>query len=159
MKKQRSTIVFALLFSLMIPIVGYFYTGWLIAFLFLIGYLTGFFLWLINPAKVPFAAIKAPYWVTLLVFIFLHKVEENRMKFFEVVGDKMAGLLGAIYSFTLPETKIGFSIPVEKLFHVNGTARENFTPKVLVSGNENFLPMASRLLTKKPMAANTAKQK
>ncbi|WP_128755189.1 S41 family peptidase [Aquimarina sediminis] len=46
-----------------------------------------------------------------------------------IVGTKMAGLLGAIYSYTLPETKIGYQIPVEKLFHVNGTPRENFRPK------------------------------
>lgn len=92
MKKQFSTIVFALLFSLMIPIFGYIYTGWLIALLFFIGYLTGFFLWLFTPAKVPLTTVKAPYWTTLMVFLLLHKVEENRMKFFEVVGDKITGV-------------------------------------------------------------------
>jgi len=92
MKRQSSTIIFALLFSLLIPVFGYFYTGWLIAFLFLIGYFAGFFLWLFIPTKVPYASIRAPYWATLLVFILLHKVEENRMKFFEVVGDKITGI-------------------------------------------------------------------
>lgn len=91
-KKQPSIIILALLFSLIIPAFGYFYTGWLIALLFLIGYLTGFFLWLLSSVKVPFKTIKAPYWITFLVFIFLHKVEENRMKFFEVVGDKITGV-------------------------------------------------------------------
>lgn len=91
-KKRPSTIIIALVFSLMIPIFGYYYTGWLIALLFLMGYLTGFFLWLFISAKVPFTAIKAPYWTTLLIFILLHKVEENRMKFFEVVGDKITGV-------------------------------------------------------------------
>jgi C-terminal processing protease CtpA/Prc len=38
-----------------------------------------------------------------------------------IIGTKMAGLNGAIYSYKLPNTGIGFSIPVEKLFHVNGT--------------------------------------
>ena len=66
-----------------------------------------------------------------------------------IVGDQMAGLLGAIYSFSLPETNIGFSIPVEKLFHVNGTAREDIIPKYLERKNENYLPTAIRLLTKK----------
>ncbi len=89
--KKTSITAFALFFSLMIPIFGYFYTGWLIALLFLIGYFTGFFLWFFIPAKVPFAGIKAPYLVTLLAFI-LHKVEENRMNFFEVVGDKITGV-------------------------------------------------------------------
>lgn len=85
-------IITAFLFSLAIPIFGYFYTGWLIALLFLIGYLVGFFLWLFIPAKVPYVSIRAPYWATLLVFLLLHKVEENVMKFFEVVGDKITGV-------------------------------------------------------------------
>jgi hypothetical protein len=92
MKKQPLTIVVALLFSLLIPLFGYMYTGWLIALLFLIGYFTGFGLWLLVPTKVAFSTIKAPYWVTLLVFLLLHKVEENRMKFFEVVGEKITGV-------------------------------------------------------------------
>lgn len=71
------------------------------------------------------------------------------MKRASIVGDKMAGLLGAIYSFTLPETKIGFSIPVEKLFHVNGTPREDFIPQLPETKDENSLGAAISLLTKK----------
>ncbi len=66
-----------------------------------------------------------------------------------IVGDKMAGLLGAIYSFTLPETNIDFSIPVEKLFHVNGTPREDFIPKFLVSDNKSHIPLGTKLLTER----------
>jgi C-terminal processing protease CtpA/Prc len=73
-----------------------------------------------------------------------------------IVGEEMAGLLGAIYSFTLPETNFGFSIPAEKLFHVNGTPREDFMPSVLVSGSENYLPVATRLLTNKSTAVDNA---
>ena len=69
------------------------------------------------------------------------------MKRAQIVGDKMAGLLGAIYSFSLPETNIGFSIPVEKLFHVNGTPREDFKPQHLVVDNKGCLPLAIKLLT------------
>lgn len=92
MKKQLSTIIFALLFSLTIPVFGYIYTGTLIASLFLVGYMAGFFLWLVVPHKTPWASIRVPYLATLLVFIFLHKVEENITKFFEVVGDKLTGV-------------------------------------------------------------------
>jgi C-terminal processing protease CtpA/Prc len=49
-----------------------------------------------------------------------------------VVGTKMAHLLGATSETTLPNTGIGVSFPTEKLFHVNGTPRENFVPAVLV---------------------------
>jgi len=49
-----------------------------------------------------------------------------------VVGTRMAGLLGATYSFRLPKTGITVNAPAEKLFHVNGTPREDFVPPVLV---------------------------
>lgn len=49
-----------------------------------------------------------------------------------VMGTKLAGLNGAIYSYEMPNTKIRFSFPVEKLFHVNGTPRELFVPDNLI---------------------------
>jgi C-terminal processing protease CtpA/Prc len=49
-----------------------------------------------------------------------------------IIGTKMAELNGAIYSFSMPNSGIGFSIPVEKLFHVNGKPRENFVPPIFV---------------------------
>ena len=56
----------------------------------------------------------------------------------------MAGLNGAIYSFTMPNTTVGFSFPAEKLFHVDGTPRENFKPVVEVDlskrkDNEDYI--------------------
>jgi C-terminal processing protease CtpA/Prc len=52
-----------------------------------------------------------------------------------IIGTHMAGLNGAIYSYQMPETKIGFSFAVEKLFHVNGKRRENFLPAILIDMN------------------------
>lgn len=49
-----------------------------------------------------------------------------------VVGTRMAGLLGATSQITLPNTRIGVSFPTEKLFHVNGSPREDYSPKWLV---------------------------
>jgi C-terminal processing protease CtpA/Prc len=45
-----------------------------------------------------------------------------------VMGTKMAGLLGEIYSFETPETKITFSFPCVQLQHINGQPREDFVP-------------------------------
>lgn len=45
-----------------------------------------------------------------------------------VIGKRMAQLLGAIGESELPNSKIVVRIPVEKLFHVNGTPRELFMP-------------------------------
>ncbi|GAB3830003.1 S41 family peptidase [Hymenobacter jeollabukensis] len=49
-----------------------------------------------------------------------------------VVGTELAGLNGAIYFYRLPNSGIGFSLPTEKLYHVDGTPREDYRPKVLV---------------------------
>jgi len=54
-----------------------------------------------------------------------------------IIGTKMARLNGAVYSFTMPNTGIGFSFPAEKLFHVNGTPRENFKPTIEVDVASN----------------------
>ena len=47
----------------------------------------------------------------------------------KIVGTKMAGLIGAIEKFELSESKISFQIPTERLYHINGAPREDFTPK------------------------------
>jgi C-terminal processing protease CtpA/Prc len=67
-----------------------------------------------------------------------------------VIGTSMAGLLGATYSITLPRTGIAMNLPAERLYHVNGTPREAFQPKVLVdvtaSGGDPFVSAALRAL-------------
>jgi hypothetical protein len=49
-----------------------------------------------------------------------------------VIGTSMAALLGATNHVRLPRTGIGVNVPTERLYHVNGTPREAFQPKVLV---------------------------
>jgi carboxyl-terminal processing protease len=49
-----------------------------------------------------------------------------------IIGTTMARLNGANYSYQMPDSKIGFSFPAEKLFHVNGTPRELFVPDIMV---------------------------
>jgi carboxyl-terminal processing protease len=56
----------------------------------------------------------------------------DAMKRAEIVGTKLAGLLGAKYDFTLPNTNIGISYAAEKIYHVNGTPREYFIPEITV---------------------------
>jgi carboxyl-terminal processing protease len=46
-----------------------------------------------------------------------------------VEGTKMAGLLGAIYDYKLPESGIVVKLPTERLAAVDGTPREQFIPK------------------------------
>ena len=49
----------------------------------------------------------------------------------KVIGTKMAGLIGAISQFILSNTKIGFQFPTERVYHINGTPREDFMPQYL----------------------------
>jgi C-terminal processing protease CtpA/Prc len=49
-----------------------------------------------------------------------------------VVGTRMAGLEGAVFTGTLPRSGIRFNYPAERLLHVNGTPRESFRPALVV---------------------------
>jgi C-terminal processing protease CtpA/Prc len=56
------------------------------------------------------------------------------MKKATIMGTKMAGLLGEIYSFETPESKIKFSFPCVQLQHINGQPREDFNPVPMSEG-------------------------
>ena len=84
-------IAMALLFSLLIPLLGQVYLGPLYAVLFATGYLGGFLLWLMLPTRPAWTVVRAPYWLTMLTFLLLHKVEENRTAFFQAVSDRITG--------------------------------------------------------------------
>lgn len=61
------------------------------------------------------------------------------MKRATVVGTRMAGLNGGIFSLELPNTKIRINYAGEKLNHINGVPRENFVPPVAVNLMDNRL--------------------
>ena len=68
-----------------------------------------------------------------------------------VVGTRMAGLLGAISERTLPNSGIVVRIPTEKLYHIDGTPREEFVPETVVPpepGSDRALEAALRILRK-----------
>jgi carboxyl-terminal processing protease len=50
-----------------------------------------------------------------------------------VIGTPMAGLKGALYSHTLPNTGIEIRIPAERLYHIDGMPRELYIPPVLIN--------------------------
>ena len=54
------------------------------------------------------------------------------MKRATVIGTTMARLNGSVESFRMPNTKIGFNIPTERLYHVSGLPRELFKPAIEV---------------------------
>jgi carboxyl-terminal processing protease len=57
----------------------------------------------------------------------------------KIIGTEMAKLLGAINGFTMSETNLGFQIPTERLYHINGTPRENYKPTILTQNIDETL--------------------
>jgi carboxyl-terminal processing protease len=68
------------------------------------------------------------------------------MKRATIVGTKMAGLLGAIDGFTLTETNIRYQIPTERLYHINGTPREKFLPKIRTKNSAETLERTQNII-------------
>jgi len=80
--KHRLSLISATLFTAAILAFSYFSFGIWTTLIFTSGFLGGLILWIATPNRsVSFSAIKAPYFLTFAVFIFLHKVEENIFKF------------------------------------------------------------------------------
>ena len=65
----------------------------------------------------------------------------------KIIGTKMAGLLGEIFSFETPELNIPFSFPCVQLQTVDGQPREDFVPEYLVTDQKGMVQNAAELLT------------
>lgn len=50
-----------------------------------------------------------------------------------IIGTTMARLNGAVYSYEMPNTKIGFSFVAERLYHINGLPREQYIPPLYIN--------------------------
>ena len=72
-----------------------------------------------------------------------------------IVGTPMAGLVGATSRIVLSHTGIGVNVPTERLYHVAGTPREAFQPKIVVdvaraeAGQDPFVAAAVRALSQR----------
>ncbi len=72
----------------------------------------------------------------------------------KIIGTKMAGLNGAGETFEMPNSKIRFTFPVERLYHINGLPRENYIPPIFIDlikektehGNDIFIDKAYQYL-------------
>jgi carboxyl-terminal processing protease len=50
----------------------------------------------------------------------------------KIIGTTMARLNGAVYTHEMPNTKIRFTFPAERLYHINGLPREQYIPPVFI---------------------------
>jgi carboxyl-terminal processing protease len=62
-----------------------------------------------------------------------------------VIGSRMAGLLGAVYTYTLPRSGIRYNLPGDRLTHLDGTPREAFVPPILVEETGDDAALARAL--------------
>jgi len=69
----------------------------------------------------------------------------NGMKKAKIIGTPMAGLLGAISGFQLSETQIRYQFPTERLYHINGTPREDFVPEIRTKNIEETILKAKEI--------------
>lgn len=86
MEKRASTIVSALLITLSVLGLGYAAFGFWTMLIFASGFLGGFVLWMAVPTKAAFASIKAPYILSLCLFL-AHRVEEKVLGFFKRLAE------------------------------------------------------------------------
>ena len=74
----------------------------------------------------------------------------------KIMGTEMARLKGAVYTFQMPNTKIKFTFPAERLFHVNGLPREKYIPPLIIDwrkweenqNRDEFMVKATQYLKK-----------
>ncbi len=54
----------------------------------------------------------------------------------DIIGTEMRKLLGGMYGYTIQNTDLGYNISREKIFHINGTSRQDYIPNVLIVPSE-----------------------
>lgn len=89
-KRSRPVVALAGVFTLAVVAIGYILLGWVPMALFAFGFIGGFALWLLLPSSASFRAIRAPYFLTLALFL-AHKFEERHFGFFPALS-KLTGV-------------------------------------------------------------------
>lgn len=89
-KKPLSHILIALFITLAIPSLMFKLLGRMVGVMHLLGFLGGFIIWLLRPTSTPWAKIKIPYFLVLLLFIF-HRIDEEVSGFFLAL-EKITGI-------------------------------------------------------------------
>lgn len=86
MRKLDLTAIIALVFSIIILVIGYITFGIWPTLLFSLGFIGGWIAWMLLPTNGTWKDIKVPYFLTLLLFIG-HRVEEKVMDFFPALQE------------------------------------------------------------------------
>ncbi|HTU63843.1 MAG TPA: hypothetical protein VMF89_35505 [Polyangiales bacterium] len=100
MNKRPITVAAGLLVTLSVLALGYVSFGFWTMLVFASGFLGGFILWLVLPTRASFASIKAPYVLSLCLFL-AHRVEEKMLDFFKRLADITGQPTPAIISWSV----------------------------------------------------------
>lgn len=85
-KKSLPVTLVALFVTLAIPALMFVLLGWIVGLMHLVGFLGGFTIWLLRPTTTPWAKIKIPYFLILVLFIF-HRIDEEVSGFFTALEE------------------------------------------------------------------------
>ncbi len=74
-----------------------------------------------------------------------------------IIGTELARLNGAVYSFEMSNSRIRFTFPAERLYHINGLPREEYIPPISIDlrqmpakpGQDVFIEKACQYLKNK----------
>jgi carboxyl-terminal processing protease len=69
----------------------------------------------------------------------------------KIIGTPMARLNGAVYTYEMPNTKIHFTFPAERLYHINGSPREEYVPPGLIDLQEDNKKPGADIFMEKAM--------
>jgi hypothetical protein len=69
----------------------------------------------------------------------------------KIIGTEMARLKGAVYTFEMPNTKIRFTFPVERLYYINGLPREEYTPPIFIDRQKAIQKIGSDIFMEKAL--------
>lgn len=84
-QKSFPVVALAVAFTVGVLSLGYVLLGWLATFVFAFGYVLGLLVWLMTSNETNFRRIRAPYLMTLLLFV-AHKLEERQLEFFPALS-------------------------------------------------------------------------
>lgn len=68
-----------------------------------------------------------------------------------IIGTELARLNGAVYSYEMPNSKIRFTFPAERLYHISGLPREKFVPAVFIDWRKKKLKAGTDLFVDKAL--------
>jgi carboxyl-terminal processing protease len=76
--------------------------------------------------------ILANHWTGSIAEAIVVGFDGLRRKNISIIGTKLARLKGAVYTFEMPNTKIRYNIPVERLYTSRNVKREDYLPGIYI---------------------------